>query len=189
MQATPRTWTPRGVLVLLGCLLVAGLVGALTPTLLPSSRPVAPGADGIARAPRLDAELREAFSTQQVAVPMGEVYDTLERFVVITYWAQPHRDGAIFAPTLVTRDGLRYSPIQRANLLHHASAQVGQAVVATAVFELPPDKIAGSRFELNVHIANGLQPVSRVPTFVLPDPLAQIPDVPVIQSAMQEPGR
>ncbi len=189
MPGRRRTWTPRGVLVLLACVVIAGLVGALTPSLMPTSRPVAPDADGIARAPRLDVELREVYSATQVAVPIGEVYDTFERFVVVTYWAQPHRDGAIFNATVVTSDGLRYAPIQRANLQHFASAQVGQAVVATAVFEVPPDKIAGSHFEVNVHINNGLQPVSHVPTFELPDPLPEAPETPVIESAVQEPGR
>lgn len=105
MPGRRRTWTPRGVLVLLACVVIAGLVGALTPSLMPTSRPVAPDADGIARAPRLDVELREVYSATQVAVPIGEVYDTFERFVVVTYWAQTHRDGAIFNATLVTRDG------------------------------------------------------------------------------------
>lgn len=187
---TPKSlWTPRGVLALLVCLLVAGLIGTLTPQLLPSVRPIAPGSDGIARSPRLDAEIRETSWTTQIAAPIGEVYNSLEGFVVVTYWAQPHQDSAIITPTLVTRDQARYQPIERANLAYFASAAVGQAVVATVVFEVPADKLAGARIEIGVHVNNGLRPVAQTPTFDLPNPLPQAAGTPVIGPPVVEPGR
>lgn len=166
-----REWNASGVLVLLACLLVAGLIGAATPTQLPSARPVVPDSDGVARTARLDAELLEVTQTAAIVSEMDTQYDTREAFMVVTYWAQPHRDITIMRPSLVTRDGTRYSPYSRVDIVPHASAVVGQAVRAMVAFELPADLIAGAQVEIVALQRDGISGVVDTPTFAFPDPV------------------
>lgn len=178
----------RGVLVLGLCLLVAGLIWAVTPKSMPEYRPVRPDSDGVARADMLDAQLLDAQLTTKVSAG-GVEYESLETFVVITYWAQARGDTRIISPTLRTTGGLTYEPISRSMLLSFTSVQVGQAVTSMIVFEVPPDLIPGAKFVVGAHISNGVQPVAARPTFDLPDPMPTASEAIVILPDETTAGR
>lgn len=181
-------WEWRGIAGLLACLVLAGLVGVLTPEQLPADRPVGPDAAGVARTAPLDVELVDAVGASEVRV-RNEGYPTTAAFVVIRFTAQAKRDTTLLTHALRTADGLTYRPLARGYVQSSVSALVGQRVTAMVVFEVPPEAVRGAVFTVRPHVTNGVVPVVQTATFRLPDPLPQAPEPPEIDQPSMEAAR
>lgn len=188
-MARPVRWDRGGIVALLVCLLVAGLVGAVTPEELPSARAVGPDAAGVATAETLEVRLLDARTSAVVTEASETRYETPATFVVVTFAVQPFRDLTIVTPRLHTRDGLTYWPLQRGRIIPSHSVAVGQRITATVVFEVPPEHLPGATLTVSPFINNGVAPVVRTPTFALPDPLPAASETPVIEEPSYEAGR
>lgn len=164
-------WDLRGVVLVVGCVLLAGLIGSLVPEWLPSYRAVRPDADGVARTDELDAWLVDAYVTETIVGDYGDRFTTEERFVVVQIGARPHGETAIISTTLVTADGLEYGPIFRAGIDRSVHVPVGQQVLVAQVFEVPTDRLDGLKVAVGTMGIPGVQPVPRQAELKLASPL------------------
>lgn len=181
-------WDWRGLAGLLVCLVLAGLVGVLTPEELPADRPVGPDSAGVAHTATLDVEVVDAVGASEVRA-RDTGYPTTATFVVITFATQAKRDTTLLTPALRTADGLSYRPLARGSIQPIVSAIVGQRVSATVVFEVPPEATQGAVFTVRPYVTNGVVPVVQTATFRLPDPLSQAPEPPTITEPTMEAAR
>ncbi|WP_026927440.1 hypothetical protein [Granulicoccus phenolivorans] len=179
-----------GFVVLALCLVLAGWIATLRPEGTEIDRPAGPGADGIARTPRLDARLLQVVAATEVGTPSGATQQSWEPFLVVTYWVQPHQRLLTGLPRITTAEGKRYDPVTRIGLpAGSVQVPVAQAAVAQAVFEVPAAKLRGARFSVRSNAAGGIVPVRDAPTFVLPDPVPPAAGPVTIEEPTYEAGR
>ncbi len=136
--------------------LVAGLLVAVAAVLLApdSSEDVAwsrPGADGWARGPYADAQVTSVRLARQIEGGFREL-STSAVFVVVELEVSAHRELAPTGDlTLRTADGHTYSQRDDISVTQVPAVEPGFTSSGTAVFELPPDRVAGADLVLIPH--------------------------------------
>ncbi len=180
-----------GIVSLVACLLVVGGVRAAIPDDLPSEYHVRPDGQGIARTDevtiqqvRLEAasSLRSAreFSDAQFTASPGTVL-LVGRFTFIAH-------GNVFTvrSQIRTTDGYTFDALPLNGFPQAPLVHVGMAVTTSLIYEVPEDKLDGV---IGIHGVrpDGLQPVSALVAYPLPDDLDMQPGELMVPEDVMEP--
>lgn len=143
--------TVRSWLTLAVGLLVAVAAVVLAPDTSEDIAWARPGADGWARGPYADARVTSVRLTQHVDGGFRQL-STSAVFVVVELEVSAHRELAPTGDlTLRTTDGHTYSQRDELTLAQVPPVEPGFTSSGTAVFELPPDRVAGADLVLVPH--------------------------------------
>ena len=147
----------RGVLGLLGCLVLALVLAAVTPDPATDLRRRWSDADvgGWATTPALSARVGAVTVTRSAGRDYGDPFVSGQALVVLGVDAQVRqRVAQLNQVRLRTRDGHGYDPRPEFASAALAQTQPGFTRHATLVFEVPPERLAGATLEVDADSAS-----------------------------------
>jgi hypothetical protein len=142
----------RGPLGLLGCLVLALVLAAVTPDPGTDLRRRWTGVEvgGWARTPGVSARVGSVTVTRSAAREYGDPFVSRQALVVLSVDAQVRQRVAQLSEVrLRTRDGHGYDPRPEFAAAGLGQTQPGFTRHSTLVFEVPADRLAGSTLEVD----------------------------------------
>lgn len=137
----------RAVAALAACLVLVAALSGLRQTGVAEARSYLAGADGWAHAPSASGRVHGARLARSLQRPaIDDPLATGAVFVVVELEVQVRdRVLPLSTVTLETADGYRYSQLTDPGLGGLSLTQAGWTCHGTAVFEVPPERVPGSR--------------------------------------------
>lgn len=166
-----RPW--QGWLVLLACLVVAGLIRAAIPDYIPEEYDVVADEAGVASQDEVTVQLLDVELADAVVVPSDwdeRRLDTEHVFILARVDITAHRKTFITTAELRTADGRSYSFLDLSGFPGARVAHVGSVHTSTFIFEVPEEDLDGAWVGFHGQRPSGLLPVSPVLRFDLDDP-------------------
>lgn len=187
-----RSSTAAGIVVLLVCLLVVGLVRSAIPDGGPKEYWVGPDAQGVAHTDDVTVELISLTAATSVR-PDDEFSDAHfvaapdAVLVLRRFRMTPHGDILSPQTQLRTSDGYSHEALSLSDF-PHPSFHVGFSATTTFIYELPLDSLDGV---IGIHgrRPDGLQPVAPLIVYELPADLVPGSGVVTVPAAETEPAR
>ena len=142
----------RGLLGLLGCLVLALVLAAVTPDPATTLRRRWSGAEvgEWAQTPGVGVRVGSVTVTRSAGREYGDPFVSRQALVVLNVDAQVReRVAQLSQVSLRTRDGHGYDPRPEFASAALGQTQPGFTRHATLVFEVPPDRLAGSTLEVD----------------------------------------
>lgn len=186
--------TPRiaGLVALLVCVLLVGVIRSAIPDGPPEEDRVLPDEHGVVRTNEVTVELISVMTASSVR-PVGEFGDALfvaspGTVLVLGRFSLTAHGAPYFVSTqLRTSDGYSYAALSLPDF-PQPGIHVGFSVTTTFIYEVPLDKLEGV---IGIHGPrdDGLQPVHPLIAYALPEDLSRQPGEVQIPQAETEPVR
>lgn len=166
-----RGW--QGWLVLVACLVAAGLIRAAIPEYIPEEYDVVADEAGIASQDEVTVQLLDVELADAVVVRSDWDERRLETdhvLVLARVDVTAHQKTFVARAELRTADGHRYSFLDVMGFPGVRVAYVGSTYTGTYLFEVPADQLDGAWIAIHGQRPTGMLPVSPVLRFDLEDP-------------------
>lgn len=180
-----------GVAALIVSLALVGVIRAATPENLPTEFEIHPDRDGVVRSDEVTVELVDLRTASAITsaneyveedfIASPDAVLVLARFKLVA-----HGDSYLPRSQLRTADGYSYEKLTIMGFPMAAGVEVGQSITTTFIYEIPVEKLSGV---IGIHglRPSGLQPVSPLIVFELPEALDPDPGVAVVPEDVLEP--